>query len=110
MGVGLLYLAIFMLAIVASRVSTIGHRGDIPRSAFFSLVDFLSMAVTFSLFVWGFASLAWYWPIAAFLVGSVLAGVLVTLHNWPRWFNVLPALELVVIAGGVLLWIWHWPF
>jgi hypothetical protein len=66
--------------------------------------------VTISLIVWGFATLRWYVPIGLFLAGHLLAAVTVTRSNWTVWMPFSVLLQAVALAGGLYLWIWHWPF
>ena len=102
---------IFVLGMLASRIVLVGTRGGIQqRNVVLALIGMIATFVTLSLVVWGFASLAWYWPIATFVAGSVIIGLIVTRSNWGAWFAASPFLDVIAGAGGLYLWIWHWPF
>ena len=105
------YAAVFIVGIVGSRISMIGIRGGIVRLNIFTFfIGMLSTFVIYSLIVWGFTSLAWYWPVGTFLFAQIIATVTITKANWSAWFVISPILDFFAIASGLYLWIWHWPF
>lgn len=105
------YVVVFLVGIVTSRVAIVGARGGIEHRVLArSALGALATMVTLSLIVWGVVALSWYWPVALFVGGSVLAAFIVTRSNWAGWFSVSAVLDAIAAAGGLYLWIWHWPF
>lgn len=110
-GLGLAYTGLFICALLASRIGLVAGRGGIqPRTLPSALLGFAAMVATFSLFVWGFAVLKWYWPVGAFLSGSIVAGLLVSRSAFPMWLAIAPALQILTVVGATYLWGWYWPF
>lgn len=104
------FVAALTLGILSGRVTAVGWRGGYREIALWrSALGAAAVAMTFSLFVWGFASLAWYWPILAFLLGNA-AGLIVTRSSWPALVTFQPVLDLFVLGIGLYLWMAQWPF
>jgi hypothetical protein len=100
-----------LLGMVTSRTTTIGARGKIEHTSSISVtLGFLGMLATFALFIWGFCTLNWYWPIAAFVAASIIVAFLVTLKTFVTLFRLSPVLDVATIAGAVYLWADYWPF
>lgn len=108
------YLVLFLIGHLASRIclldllALIG--GDTDRKSIPSYLSTMAMSVTLSLAVWGMVSVDWYWAAGAFAGGAALAALLVTRTNLTRWRSVSLIFDAATVAGGVYLWIWHWPF
>jgi putative effector of murein hydrolase len=106
-----LFVAAIVLAILSAQITRVSARGGMDRSTIIrALLGSAMVIVAFSLFVWGFVSLSWYWPIVAFLLGSIVGGFSVTRSTWPHLYLAQPIIELLVIGIGCLLWIAYWPF
>ena len=100
-----------LCGMITSRTTTIGARGQITQTNPVSIMlGFLGMISTFALFIWGFCTLDWYWPIVAFLIASVIVAVLVTRRSFATLFFLSPVLDIITIAGAGYLWISRWPF
>jgi hypothetical protein len=107
----LVYVAIFFVGLASSRTMFIAKRGGIEHwNATRTVLGAAAVTVLVSLLFWGFASLPWYLPVCVFLVGNIGAGLLISRANWPAWFSASAVLDVIVVAGGLYLWIWHWPF
>ncbi len=107
----IVFVVAMVLGLVSSRVTLLWARGGVTSEAMVRAG--LGAALTFVLFflfVWGFSSLSWYWPIIAFAIGTVICAIVVTQPSWPTLYSIQPALDAVVIGLGLYLWIWHWPF
>lgn len=110
-GVPTIYVAVLFLGMLGSRIKLIGARGGIEHdSLVLALIDLIGNCATLSLIVWGSAALAWYWPVTTLLSGGIALAFIVTRTNWSLWFAVYPILDLIAAAGGLYLWIRHWPF
>ncbi|MGZ3293220.1 MAG: hypothetical protein ACXU9D_08095 [Xanthobacteraceae bacterium] len=114
-GVGsipeMLFVAAAIIGLVSSRIFLFstgagGANASGPRR-FLGLV---SMLLTYSLFAWGFISLSWYWPLAAYFVAAIVAAVVVTFSPWRLLSSYRPVLDFAAIVAGGYLWIEHWPF
>lgn len=104
------FIVAISLGVLSGRITTVGARGGVEATTVTrAALGAASVFVTFSLIVWGFASLSWYWPIVAFLIGSAVA-LMVTQASWPGLFTMQPVLDAAVIALGLFLWVVHWPF
>jgi hypothetical protein len=107
----LLFVAAAIVGLVSSRIFLFGTgEGVANASAVRKVLGLVSMVLTYSLFAWGFVSLSWYWPLAAYLVAVIVAAVVVTLSPWRLLCSYRPALDFAAITAGCYLWIEHWPF
>lgn len=105
------YVAVFLVGMVTSRIAIVGARGGVQhRGLARSALGALATIVTLSLVIWGFVALPWYWPVALFVGGSVLAALIVTRNNWTGWFSASAVLDVIAAVGGLYLWMRHWPF
>ena len=105
------FIAAMILATLTARVTLVGMRvrvGQVPPER--AALGAASTIILFSLLVWGLAALDWYWPVIAFMIGSIIAGFAVTRRAWPTLFTFQPVLDIATIAAGLYLWIGHWPF
>lgn len=108
---GTVFSVFLVIGILSGRVSLVGARRGIQhRNVFRAFIAALATFVSLSLIVWGFATLPWYWPLAIFLIASFCSGLVITRRNWPTWFSIAAILDAIAAAGGLYLWIWHWPF
>jgi len=65
----ILFVAAAIIGLVSSRIFLFGTgEGGVNASALRRSLGLVSMVLTYSLFAWGFVSLSWYWPLAAYLV------------------------------------------
>ena len=107
----ILFVAAAIIGLVSSRIFLFGTgEGGVNASALRRSLGLVSMVLTYSLFAWGFVSLGWYWPLAAYLVAAIVAAVVVTFSPWRLLYSYRPALDFAAIAAGCYLWIEHWPF
>jgi hypothetical protein len=108
----LLYVTALTLGIATARISTIRSRGGSQgyEGVVRSITSFVAMLTCFALIVWGFAALSWYWPIAIFVVASVIVGIVINRTSWPMFYLVQPLISLGTIGIGLTLWIAYWPF
>ncbi len=112
----IVFVVAMVLGLTSGRVTLLGVRGEYTRPLIIfgplgrSIFGAASSLILFSLFVWGFASLSWYWPIIAFMIGTAICATVVQQATWPALYSIQPALDLVVIGLGLYLWIWQWPF
>jgi hypothetical protein len=111
------WIAAFFAGIIPSRIATVAPRSGIgrpatalPRMMLGIGLGGLAVAISLSLAGWGFASLPWYLAVGLFLAGHLVTAVLVTPGNWLGWYRSTPILEVIAVAGGLYLWICHWPF
>ena len=103
----ILFVAAAIIGLVSSRIFLFGAgEGGVNTSALRRSLGLVSMVLTYSLFAWGFVSLSWYWPLAAYLVAALVAAIVV----WRLLHSYRPALDFAAIAAGCYLWIEHWPF
>ena len=106
-----LFVAAAIIGLVSSRIFLFGTGGrGVKASALRRSSGLVSMVLTYSLFAWGFVSLSWYWPLAAYLVAAIVAAIVVIFSPWRLLYSYRPALDFAVIAAGCYLWIEHWPF
>jgi cation transport ATPase len=107
-----LFVMAIVLGFISMRVTLVGHRGGrpMPKTIIRLLVGTLATFVTWSLFVWGFASLSWYWPLLIFLVAAIISGFSVTHSTWGSLYRTQPAMDGLVTVIGGHLWISNWPF
>ena len=97
----IIFVVAMVLGIVSSRVTLVGARGGVMSDGIWRAgLGAALTVVVFSLFVWGFSSLSWYWPIIAFAIGTVICAIVVTLPSWPALYAIQPALDAVVIGLG----------
>lgn len=107
----ILFVAAAIIGLVSSRIFLFGAgEGGVNTSALRRSLGLVSMVLTYSLFAWGFVSLSWYWPLAAYLVAALVAAIVVTFSPWRLLYSYRPALDFAAIAAGCYLWIEHWPF
>jgi hypothetical protein len=107
----ILFVAAAIIGLVSSRIFLFGTgEGGVNASALRRSLGLVSMVLTYSLFAWGFVSLGWYWPLAAYLVAALVAAIVVTFSPWRLLYSYRPALDFAAIAAGCYLWIEHWPF
>src|SRR4051812_3800020 len=100
-----------ILGVLTARTTLVGSRGGIVTTSMQRmLLSVTATFLTFSLFVWGFASLRWYWPVGAFLVATIASSLAVTLETWPHLFRIEPVFDAVTVAIALYLWIALWPF
>src|SRR4051812_20713616 len=60
----ILFVAAAIIGLVSSRIFLFGTGEDgVNASALRRSLGLVSMALTYSLFAWGFVSLSWYWPV-----------------------------------------------
>ena len=101
------YLALFLIAHIASRICLLGLlaliSGDAERKSIPSYLSTMAMSVTLSLALWGAVSLYWYWAAGAFAGGAALAALVVTRTNLARWRSVSLIFDAATVAGGVHL-------
>ncbi len=106
-----LMIAAIAVGVLTARVTIIAARGATaianPAQA---LIGTVSSLVVFSLLVWGFVAVTWYWPVLGFLAGIFAGAIFVTRQNWAGFWRARPLLDIAVIAAGAYLWLWHWPF
>ena len=63
----ILFVAAAIIGLVSSRIFLFGAgEGGVNASALRRSLGLVSMVLTYSLFAWGFVSLSWYWPLAAY--------------------------------------------
>lgn len=100
------WVLIILGGMLSSRILIVSTRGSdaVQQSLFASIVGFLAMSATFSAFIWGFMHLEWYWPICGFIVGSVVAAVLVTRQKLVAWIVFMPTLNSTLLVGSAFLW------
>jgi hypothetical protein len=107
----ILFVAAAIIGLVSSRIFLFGTGGStVNASVMRRSVGLVSMVLTYSLFAWGFVSLSWYWPLAAYLVAAIVAAIVVTFSPWRLLYSYRPVLDFAAIAAGCYLWIEHWPF
>ena len=107
----ILFVAAAIVGLVSSRIFLFGTgEGGAGASAVRRSLGLVSMVLTYSLFAWGFVSLSWYWPLAAYLAAAIVAAVVVTFSPWRLLHSYRPALDFAAIAAGCYLWIEYWPF
>ncbi len=106
----LIYFVSVCAGAISDRILLEGARRrlDLRRSIRTALV-FAGTYVPFSMVLWGFASLKWYWPIAAFTLAGIAASG-ISRRNWLAWYPILPLLNLAAAGCGLYLWVWRWPF
>ena len=76
----ILFVAAAIIGLVSSRIFLFGTgEGGVNASALRRSLGLVSMVLTYSLFAWGFVSLSWYWPLAAYLVAAIVAAIVVTI-------------------------------
>lgn len=106
-----LYVGVFVIGLLSSRVTLVGMRGGMQSSnLFLAVLGGVATIFLFSLFVWGFVALAWFWPLIGFAAGTVVSGLAVTRANFPFWHTISPFLDTATVVGGTYLWFWNWPF
>jgi hypothetical protein len=107
----LLFVAAAIVGLISSRIFLFGTgAGDVNASVSRRSLGLVSMVLTYSLFAWGFVSLSWYWPLAAYFVAAIVAAIVVTVSPWRLLSSYRPVLDFAVIAAGSYLWIEYWPF
>ena len=95
-----LYAAILILGSVSYRVFLIGARGGfVPEGLVETGIITLGAITVLSMFIWGFASLIWYWPPAFFLLGVIIAALTVTRSTWLFWYGAKPIIDMLIIAA-----------
>lgn len=106
-----LFVVVFLLGTFCSRLSVAGVAdGSFSRGPASTVISYLANLATVALLVWGFSVLKWYWPLGCMIVGGGAAQVAIPQMTWSRWPTITPVLDLIVIAGAVILFAWHWPF
>ena len=107
----ILFVAAAIVGLVSSRIFLFGTgEGGVKTPTLRRSLGLVSMVLTYSLFAWGFVSLNWYWPLAAYLLAAIVAAIVVTFSPWRLLYSCRPALDFTAIAAGCYLWIEHWPF
>jgi hypothetical protein len=106
----IVFVAAAIIGLVSSRIFLFGPGGGVKAPVSRRFLDLISMVLTYSLFAWGFVSLSWYWPLAAYFVAVIVAAVVVTFSPWRLLSSYRPVLDLAAIAAGSYLWIEYWPF
>jgi hypothetical protein len=107
----ILFVAAAIVGLVSSRIFLFGTgEGGVKTPTLRRSLGLVSMVLTYSLFAWGFVSLNWYWPLAAYLLAAIVAAIVVTFSPWRLLVSCRPALDFAAIAAGCYLWIEHWPF
>ena len=101
------YLVIVLAGLVSARVALLQYPGRdlFRRNRLHVAIGLLSTMILISLFVWGGAQLAWYWPFIAFAGGFVVSGFVVTTSSWRWWYRRQLCLDLAFIASGLLFWL-----
>ena len=106
----LLFLAL-TLGIIAVRARLMGANGGVvPRSRTATILSTLAAFLTVTIAVWGFLTFAWTWPLLAFLMANFVIVALVAWGAWPALCRAVPAIDVVVVALDLALWIGYWPF
>lgn len=107
----IVFVPVLLIGLIATRISLIAVQRRLYRyNIRMSLIGMLASTMTLTILVWGSASLPWYWPVGAFLVGSWLANLVVTNANFQVWYAVSPLPDILVIIGTLHFWIYSWPF
>ena len=107
----ILFVAAAIIGLISSRIFLFGAgAGGVNASVSRRSLGLVSMVLTYSLFAWGFISLSWYWPLAAYFVAAIVAAIVVTFSPWRLLSSYRPVLDFAAIAAGCYLWIEHWPF
>jgi len=52
----------------------------------------------------------WFWTLVAFLMANFVIVALVAWGAWPALCRAVPAIDVVVVALDLALWIGYWPF
>jgi hypothetical protein len=102
----IIYFVLLILGLLSSRTTLVGARGGHRDHSLTVLISLAGLGATLSLIVWGFIHLKWYWPVAAFAVGTVVAGLLVSRSSWAGLSGLRPIFDIAVIAGAVYFWFW----
>ena len=108
----LLFVMAVTLGMATVRIATINARGGYQtfEAVVRAITSFASMLMCLALIVWGFAALAWYWPVATFVAASIIVGMAIGRDNWPAFYVIQPLIALGTIGIGLVLWIAYWPF
>jgi hypothetical protein len=107
----LVYIAIVVVGMLAGRANLVGMQNGLTgNKLLIAAVGAVVAVFLFSLVVWGFAALDWYWPLIALAAGAVICVVAINSTNFPFWYGALPFLYTATAIGGIYLWFWNWPF
>ena len=85
----LLFVMAVTLGMATVRIATINARGGYQtfEAVVRAITSFASMLMCLALIVWGFAALAWYWPVATFVAASIIVGMAIGRDNWPAFYR-----------------------
>lgn len=101
----IIFLAGLLFAITTARAAAIGVKGGIQNlNPVLIVIDFFGIVAAIALIVWGFINLSWYWPIVAFVVISLLVGVIVRRSTWPYFYRAMPVTSILTVAAAVYCW------
>jgi len=108
----ILFSAAMLIQLIAGRTQLLAMRGQIRDTSglLASLIGIASGISFFVLFVWGFASLPWYFVLGITLGIAMLCGLIVGRESFVFWYRARSLVDIIVVALTVFLWLTYWPF
>lgn len=105
----ILFAVTMLLAALALRAQIMGERGgvdiDETRSGSRALLATIAVIAGWSVIVWGFLSIQWYFVLLSLILSAFVAGVLVNKATWFLVGTAELALDLVLLLITVGLWV-----
>ena len=100
-----------LAGLLVARLDLLFRRGRIQRTRAIAstLFDTVATLALYSLIIWGFFYVTWYYWIGGIVVASILGGLPVRLSNMAFWATLAPALQALVLAVAVYAWVVFWP-
>jgi hypothetical protein len=99
-----IYVATVVIGMIATRAAVVAMRGGwVSQNPVVASLGFVGTFGTIGLLIWGFIRFDWYWPVIAFVGGSVLQAVLISSRNLAGWIVAAPFLDVLVLVGSVYL-------
>ncbi|WP_428428226.1 hypothetical protein [Pararhizobium sp.] len=99
-----LYVGLIVIGLLGARINLVGARGgQVDQAVLILALSVAATIATLSLFVWGFIYLKWYWPVVAFVAGTIF-GMVVTRNSWASLAAARPVMDAAVVAGAIFIW------